>query len=102
MADKLTQYAIGPTVALDFTSTSASTAVFGTETWWVRLATNAAVNYRVIDPSTSSTAVSSDPLLPVSVIEVIKVTPGQRISAVKSGGGTVTSADGRMTITELS
>jgi hypothetical protein len=102
MADKLTAYAVGSTNVLDFTSTSASSAVFGSETWWIRIAANAAVNYRVLDPAMSSTATSTDPLLPSAWVEILKVTPGQRISAIKGSGGTITSADGRMTITELS
>jgi hypothetical protein len=91
------------TQALDFTSVSASTTAFTSQTYLVRLAANAPVHYHVYGGSgSSSTATSADPLLPAQVFEIIGVAPGQRVSAIKASGGNITSADGRMTITELS
>src|SRR5262245_28314753 len=88
-------------VALDYTSVSASTAVFGSQTYLVRLAATSPIHYRIITGSdVSSTCTSADPLLPINVVEIVGVPPGSRLSAIKAA--MTTSADGRLTITELS
>jgi hypothetical protein len=88
--------------ALDVTSVSASTAAFGAQTYLVRLAANTPIHYRVFSGTgVSSTCTSSDPMLPAQTFEIIGVAPGEKLSAIKASGGTITSADGRMTITEL-
>jgi hypothetical protein len=93
----------GRTQTIDVTSVSAGvTSVLGTQTYFVRVAANTPIHLRVYDTTVSSTATSADPIVPVQVVEVVGVTPGQRISAIKASGGAVTSADGRVTITELS
>ena len=90
------------TQALDYTSTSAAvTSAFGAQTYCVRLAATSAVHYHIYDGQASSTATSADPLLPNQIIDVVNVTAGQKVSAIKAAGGSVTSADGRMTVTEL-
>ena len=91
------------TQALDYTSTSAAvTSAFGAQTYCVRLAATSAVHYHIYDAGQgSSTAASTDPLLPNQIIDIVNVTAWQKVSAVKAAGGTVTSADGRMTVTEL-
>ena len=91
------------TQKLDYTSTSASTAAFQAQTYAVRLVANSAINYRVFDVGqSSSTCTSADPALPASWPLEFGVNPGQKISIIKMGGGTVTSADGTAWVTELS
>jgi hypothetical protein len=93
---------IGTTQVVDYTSVSAPvTSVFGAQTYIVRLAAQSPVHYHIYDGAASSTATSSDPLLPATVVEVIGVTPGQKVSFIKAAGGNITSADGRVTVTEL-
>jgi len=92
-------------VALDYTSTSASTAPFSSQTYHVRISATSPIHYRIISGSgVSSTCTSADPLLPVGVYEIVGVAPGQRPSAIKSpltGQPNQVSADGRLTIVEL-
>jgi hypothetical protein len=92
-------------VALDYTSTSASTAPFSSQTYHVRISATSPIHYRIISGSgVSSTCTSADPLLPVGVYEIVGVAPGQRLSAIKSpltGQPNQVSADGRLTIVEL-
>ena len=88
-------------MALDYTSVSASTAPFSSQTYGIRLAATSPIHYRIISGTgVSSTCTSADPLLPINVVEIVGVSPGQRLSAIKSA--MATSADGRLTITELS
>lgn len=89
------------TYALDYTSTSASTQVFGAWTNAIRIAGTSAFHYRILDAAINSTCTSADPLVPNGWVEIKLVTPGQRLSAIKASGGTITSADGRITVTEL-
>lgn len=90
------------TQIIDYTSTSASTAAaFDTQTRMIRIAANSAANYRIFDGTASSTCTSNDPMLPSTWVVDVGVTPGQKVSAIKASGGSVTSADGRMWITEL-
>lgn len=90
------------TQTIDFTSTSgAVAAVFDTQTRMIRIVANSPANYRVYDVNVSSTCTSNDPLLPNTWVVDVGVSPGQKVSAIKATGGSVTSADGRMWITEL-
>lgn len=90
------------TQALDFTSASGSSTVFGSQTYVIRLAGTAAFHFHIFGGSdTTSTCTSADPLVPSTWVETINVTPGQKVSVIKASGGTVTSSDGRVTITEL-
>jgi hypothetical protein len=91
------------TQVLDFTSVSAgATSAFASQTYIVRLAATAPAHYKIYDPVTTSTATSASPILHIGMVEYVGVAPGQRITAIKAGGGSITSADGRMTITEIS
>jgi hypothetical protein len=85
--------------ALDFSSVAASTSsVFGTQTRVVRLAATSPVHVAI---SEAPTADSTFPLLHVNTDLMVHVTPGQKVSAVKASGGSVSSADGRLSIVEL-
>lgn len=70
---------------------SAASTAFGATTFQVRVCSTAAVNYRV--DSGTPTAVATDTLLPANYVEIITVSPGQKLAAV----GTAT-----VSITEVS
>jgi len=78
---------------------ASSTAVFGTQTYQVRLCSDSSLRYVVGDsPSVSSTVVANTgSLLPANVIEWVTVTPGQRISFVN-----IASSVSATTVTETS
>ncbi len=75
-----------------------STAVFGSQTYVVRLASNQLTKYVVAEaPSVSSTVLlNTGATLPPNFVEWVAVTPGQRLSAIT----TSTAAD--LTVTEVS
>lgn len=90
-------------MALDYTSVSAQVSTaFGGQTYLVRLAATSPIHYRITAGSgESSTCTSADPLLPTNVVEIVGCAPGSKLSAIKAAGPP-TSADGRLTVTELS
>ena len=65
-------------VAVATTSTAVASAVFGVQTYQIRVAAPAAAFYKVSDGT--PTAAATDSYLPANVIEYVKVTPGQKIS----------------------
>jgi hypothetical protein len=77
---------------------ASSTAVFGTQTYQIRLATvsPALVKYIIAEaPSVSSTVIlATGTLLPPNCIEFVSVNPGQRLAA------TTTSVSAVLDITE--
>jgi hypothetical protein len=77
-----------------------ATNAFGTETYWVRLVSNSACNFRIGDGA--QTATSADPFLPANWETVVTVTPGQRIAALKASGGLLTATAGTLWVTEMS
>jgi hypothetical protein len=98
------QYRLGTAQALAVASaggTATSSSVFGTQTKRIRVCfprldfIDWRLRYTVVDPgvTVSSTA---GPLLPANWVEVVKVTPGQRVSAISNDAGTFS-----LSITEL-
>jgi hypothetical protein len=98
------QYRLGTTQALAVASAggaASSSTVFGTQTKRIRVcfpgstSSTGGCRYTVVDPgvTVSSTA---GPLLPANWVEVVKVTPGQRVSAISNDAGTFS-----LSITEL-
>jgi hypothetical protein len=92
-------YRWGATSSLAPNSTSgSSTAVFGTQTRQIRVATTQPT-WLLIDQSPSSTAATiygTGALLPANTVDYITVTPGQRLSAASS-----TASTANLTITEV-
>ena len=88
-----------PGTSQDITTGAASATLataFGSETYQVRLsAKTSAVRYRVVEAA-GGTAVATDTLLPVGVVEYITVTPGQKIAAIQD------AAAGALNVTEMS
>lgn len=88
------------TVAYDTSTTATNT--FGPMTYQVRLVANSAAHFHVFNVGDTTTATTSDPFLPASWIEYIRVTPGQKISFVKAGtNGLVTATTGTAWVTEV-
>jgi hypothetical protein len=98
------QSAIGrleTTQTIAFDGTTAIANAFGGKTFWVRLVSNSACNFRIGDGVQTATA--ADPFLPANWETVVVVSPGQRISALKAAtGGLVTATAGTLWVTELS
>jgi hypothetical protein len=86
----------GVTQIISYTTTTAITNAFGSETYQIRIASNAACHYHIYDTTGSATATTSDPYLPANFIEYVTVSPGQKISAVQDVGA------GILYVTELS
>jgi len=96
----LCRHQTGRNVALDYTSVSVQTSSVSAQTYAVRLSATSPIHYRIVTGSdVSSTCTSADPLLPINFVEIVGIQPGSKISAIKSA--MTTSADGRLTITEL-
>lgn len=77
------------------TTSTGIAAAFGAFTSTIRIAVSGtgATHYRVGDGT--QTAVTSDPYLPNSWVEYVRVTPGQKISAITETGTAI------VTVTEL-
>jgi hypothetical protein len=91
---------LGVTQTIAYDGNTAVTNAFGAQTYQVRLASTSACNYEIGDGV--QTASSADPFLPANVIEYVTVSPGQRISAIKSPtNGLVTATAGTLYITEI-
>lgn len=74
-------------VVVATTSTAVASAVFGTQTYQIRIAAPAAAFYKVSDGT--PTAAATDTYLPANTIEHVKVTPGQKISAFSATTQTI-------------
>lgn len=64
-------------VAVATTSTAVASSAFGANTFQIRICASAACNYKI---DQAPTAASTDALLPPNWIEVVTVSPGQKIS----------------------
>jgi len=79
---------------------SAASAAFGPETYWIRvsapgvLSATSGVRIKVGDGTPAADATST--LLPVNWVEVVQVTPGQKIAAISND-----SVTGNLSVTEL-
>jgi hypothetical protein len=89
-------YRLGAAQALAVASAggaASSSTVFGTMTRAIRLVWNGAtstsgIRYAIVDPQTPAISWTTAALLPANWIEVVKVTPGQRVSAISNDAGT--------------
>ena len=94
---------LGVTQTIAFDSTTPITNAFGSETYWIRLVSNSACNFRVYDSTGTATATTADPFLPANWETIVAVAPGQKISALKAAtNGLVTTTAGTLWVTELS
>ena len=82
---------------------SAASAAFGAQTYWIRVCTVGVVaagtvtGVRVVVGDGTPTATATSTLLPMNWVEIIQVTPGQKIAALADG-----TTAGSLNITELS
>ena len=91
----------GATQTIAFDASAAITNAFGPVTYQLRLVANSNCCYRIGDGA--QTATNADPFLPANTIEYVIVSPGQRISAIKTAtNGLVTATAGTLWITEMS
>jgi hypothetical protein len=72
-------YRLGASQNIASTTASTQSTAFGAQTYQIRLAATAAVNYRI---DTNPTAVATDTLLPANWVELITVTPGQKLAVI--------------------
>ncbi len=88
--------------SLPFTGASATvTNAFGSQTYQVRLSATADCYYKIV-PATGGTATALDVLLPFRWVEVVQVSPGQKIAAIQAPtNGLVTGTAGTLSIVEL-
>ena len=93
-------YRLGRTQTIDFTTNSVGIAsTFGAQTRAIRVRSNSPCCIKI--GTGAQTATSNDPALALDYSEYILVTPGQSMSAIRASGGTLTSADGRLWVTEI-
>jgi hypothetical protein len=80
---------------------SAQSTAFGAQTRWIRVVAVGVVSATIdgvrIAVDTSPTATATSTLLPVNWVEVIQVTPGQKIAVL----GNAATGTGSVNITEL-
>lgn len=87
---------------VSLSGTSAASAVFGSETYQVRVSvadiTGTPTSVRVRIDSGTPTAVATDTALSTTVPEYFTVTPGQKIAGILVGG---TSPTAKLNVTEM-
>jgi hypothetical protein len=90
------------TQTIAFTAASAtSTNSFGAQTYVVRLAADAACNYRIVEAA-GGAATNADVLLPANWVEYVIVQPGQKIAVIRAAtDGLVTATSGTLFVTEM-
>ncbi len=81
---------------------SAASAAFGSETYWIRVCTVGVVGaandgVRIVVGDGTPTASATSTLLPLNWVEIIAVTPGQKIAALSNN-----TTAGSLSVTELS
>ena len=103
MARCINAFRQGITQSVAYTASSAtSTNPFGTQTYLLRVVSNSACHYKVVEAA-GGAAAATDSFLPANWIEYLIVNPGQKISAIQSPtGGLVTGTAGTLLATELS
>lgn len=89
---------LGVTTVITMSAGSQATAAFGSQTYQVRVATSAQPAFiKIFDAtSPSSTASSSDVLVPANCWDYFTVTPGQKLAVVQAG------SQGSISVTEQS
>jgi len=91
---------LSTTQTIAYDASTAITNAFGAQTYQVRVVANSACHIRIGDGAQTATA--ADPFLPANWVQVVTVTPGQRVSAIKAAtGGLVTATAGTLWVTEL-
>jgi hypothetical protein len=74
---------------------------FGPQTYQIRISATSDCYYKIV-PAAGGTATASDVLLPFRWVEVIHVSPGQKIAAIQAPtNGLVTGTAGTLSVTEL-
>ena len=87
---------IGTTQAATVTTTSALMTAFGANTTMIRIACSQGHCHFAIGASPTAT-ITSSPMMPTNCVDIIRVSPGQRIAFIKDAGITTSV----VTVTEL-
>lgn len=87
------RYRLGAAQEVTTGAASAASAAFGSQTYAIRLAASAACRYVVGDGT--PTAVATSAYLPADWVEVVTVSPGQKVAAIQESGA------GKLSVTEL-
>ena len=86
----------GVTQVIAYTTTVPITNAFGAQTRMIRLCSDTSCHYHVYDVGgTAAAVVATDPLLPLFWVEYVKVSAGQKISAIQHTAG------GNLYVTEI-
>ena len=92
----------GTTQTVAYDATVPITNPFGAQTYQIRIVANSACHYHVYETGGTATATTADPFLPANWVEIVTVTPGQKISAIKAAtNGLVPATAGTLWVTEL-
>lgn len=95
-------YRIGITQAIAYDATVPIANAFGEQTRQIRIMSNSACHFHIYESGGTATATTADPPLPANFFEIVTVTPGQKISAIKAAtNGLVTATAGTLWVTEL-
>lgn len=84
---------LGAAQNVAFTGTSAASTAFGTQTYQIRIVSTAAC--RVLVGDGTPTALTTSSFLPPNWVDVVTVTPGQKIAVIQDVGA------GTLSVTEL-
>lgn len=76
-------------------TTHAESAAFGTETYAIRIVTTTNAWYAIGLAPVATTSSGGGTYLPLGIVEIIRVTPGEKISVVQD------SAGGNLSVTEM-
>lgn len=89
-------YRPGTNQKIAYTGTAAASAAFGTETYALRIVTTSNAWYAIGQAPVAATTTGNGVYLPLGIVEIIRVAPGEKISFVQD------SAGGNASVTEMS
>lgn len=91
---------LGTDTAVTYTTVAGLSAAFGAQTRQIRINATSACHILISESPTAQ--VNVDALLPANWVEYITVTPGQKISVVRSAtNGLLTATSGTLYITQV-
>lgn len=94
---------LGITQSIAYDATVPVTNPFGGQTYAIMLVSSSGCNFHIYENGGTATATVADPYLPPNWPVVVTVSPGQKISALKSPtNGLITATAGTLWVTELS
>lgn len=103
MGENINYRRIGITQTIAYTGSSVAAAnAFASQTYLVRLCSNSACNFKIGDGVQTAAQDATSPFLPANWESFFTVSPGQRISAIRSAAdGLVAATSGTLWVTEF-